>query len=522
MIRSELKKIIGDAIADFEIKNKTHFIEQTSDKSRGDYAANAALIYAKECGKNPKELAEIIAERVLSANDSYVERVEVAGPGFINITISDEFILKEILLLKNTLSKGFSFRGGNVNIEFISANPTGALHIGHGRGAFYGDVLSRVLEYCGMNVTREFYINNSKESKQIIELGKTALGNGEQYKTLKIEEKIARLDFSGMNETEAGFLLAKEVQKENALFIENTLGVKFDIWYSEDEKLRGSGIVIELFDIFNEKDFVYEKDGAWWLKTSEYGDDEDRVVKRSDGTWSYFMNDIAYHADKIGRGYDRLINVWGADHHGHIKRMLAVKKMLGLDVSFEIFITQLVSLKKEGVLKKMSKRAGTVVLLEDIVREVGIDALRWFYIEKTLGTHMEFDVELAKKQSTENPVYYVQYAHARAAGILENIIDIKSDNIGLADIIKRPPARALAMKILQFPEIVEDVSRDYFVHKITTYSYELASQFNQFYRDFRVVSDGLYSFGGAELTRITKDTLAKSLSLLGILAPEKM
>ncbi|MBI5004866.1 MAG: arginine--tRNA ligase [Candidatus Lloydbacteria bacterium] len=523
MIREELRKIVVEALANLGVADGAPTIERPADQNQGDYATNAALLYAKNLGKNPRELAAALAERLTLIKDSRIARVEAAGPGFVNFFLSDAAIFETAEKIGQEIPHGFSFwKSGAVNLEFISVNPTGKLHIGHGRGAFYGDVLARVLEYVGGSVTREFYINDSRESKQIIELGKTALGEGVQYKTLELESKIKTLRFSGKNESDAGFLLAKEVQKENAHFIEHTLGIPFDVWYSEDEKLRGSGIVRILFDVFNEKGFVYEKEGAWWIKTSEYGDDEDRVVKRSDGTWSYFMNDIVYHADKIGRGYDRLIDIWGADHHGHVKRMQAVKKMLGWDVEFEIFITQLVSLKAGGLTKKMSKRAGTVVLLEDMVEEVGIDALRWFYLEKALGTHMEFDVELAKKQSAENPVYYVQYAHARICSIEENTRGKTSDGSTLSDIAV-PAARALASKVIQFAEVSEAVSNDYQVHKLTTYAYELASAFSQFYRDVRILHDDApYNAGALKLALLARAALKQSLSLLGISAPEKM
>lgn len=523
MIREELKQIMARALAGLGMANATHSIERPADKKQGDYATNAALVYAKDSGKNPRELASMLAERVASIKDSRIARVEAAGPGFVNFFLTDGAIFEMAEKTGETISRGFSFKKGErINLEFISVNPTGKLHIGHGRGAFYGDVLARVLAYVGAGVTREFYINDSRESKQIIELGKTALGLGEQYKTPELESKIKAMCFSGKNESDAGFLLAKEVQKENAHFIEHTLGIPFDVWYSEDEKLRGSGVVQTLFDIFNEKGFVYEKEGAWWIKTSEYGDDEDRVVKRSDGTWSYFMNDIVYHADKIGRGYDSLIDIWGADHHGHVKRMQAVEKMLGWDILFQIFITQLVSLKADGIAKKMSKRAGTVVLLEDMVEEVGIDALRWFYLEKALGTHMEFDVELAKKQSAENPVYYVQYAHARICSIEENVRGKVSDGSALSD-IGAPTARALASKVIQFSEVVEEIANDYQVHKLTTYTYELAAAFSQFYRDVRILQDDApYNAGALKLALLARAALKQSLSLLGISAPAKM
>ncbi|MBI2046397.1 MAG: arginine--tRNA ligase [Parcubacteria group bacterium] len=527
MLREELKKMVAQALADIGVANPSPFLERPADKTQGDYATNAALVYAKDFGKNPRELAGVLAERLASAKDTRIARVEGAGPGFVNFFLTDKAIFETAEKIGLEISRGFLLKKGEaVNLEFISVNPTGKLHIGHGRGAFYGDVLARVLAYVGAKVTREFYINDSRESKQIIELGKTALGQGEQYLTEHLKSQISNLKSEikkfKNDPSAAGFSLAKEVQKENTHFIESALGIPFDVWYSEDEKLRGSGIVQTLFGVFKEKNFVYEKEGAWWIKTSEYGDDEDRVVKRSDGTWSYFMNDIVYHADKIGRGYDGLIDIWGADHHGHVKRMLAVKKMLGWNILFQIFITQLVSLKEEGVSKKMSKRAGTVVLLEDMVREVGIDALRWFYLEKALGTHMEFDLELAKKQSAENPVYYVQYAHARICSIEENTRGKVPDGSVLSD-IAAPSARVLASKIGEFPEVVEEIANDYQVHKLTTYAYELATAFSQFYRDVRILQDDdSYNDGALKLALLTRATIKQSLSLLGISAPTKM
>jgi len=397
------------------------------------------------------------------------------------------------------------------------------LHIGHGRGAFYGDILSNILEFSGAEVTREYYINDSRESVQIKELSKTALGSGDQYKTLKLEKIISNIDFSGMSEEDAGFALANEIQKSNQEFIENKLNIKFNVWYSEDEKLRAAGLnekILKSLEGFTEKK---EGEGdALWLKTSEHGDDEDRVVVRSDGSKSYFISDIAYHADKFERGYDSVIDVWGADHHGHVKRMMAVKEMLGWEGELKIFITQLVSLKEGGEIKKMSKRAGTVILLEDLVDELGIDVVRWFFAEKALGTHMEFDMELAREKSAKNPVHYVQYAHARIASILENTKNLKSDGTTIEDITKTEAGRKLAVKITQFPEIIEDISMQYQVQKLTTYLHELASEFSGFYRDVRVVSEDEYNAGALELVLLAQSSIAKGLSLLGINAPEKM
>jgi len=494
----------------------------------GDYASNAAMVLAGTLGRNPGEVAKELKEQILGFSDGqYIKSVEIAGPGFINITLTDEAILSELGVTKDSLVSGFDFISGQkINIEFISANPTGALHIGHGRGAFYGDVLSNIFSFGGADVVREYYINDSRESNQIKELGKTALGVGEQYKTPQLEKMIEEMDFSGFDASEVGFLLAGMVQEHNRDFIENKLGIKFNIWYSEDENIRATGVSDKLLEDLDKKNLIYKKDGAVWVKTSEYGSGEDMVVVRSDGTKSYFVSDIAYHNGKFEKGFDKVIDVWGADHHGHVKRMHAVGKMLGWPAEPEpqpiIFITQLVSLKEGGERKKMSKRAGTAIPLEELVDDFGIDVVRWFFSDKSLNTHMDFDTELAKEQSQKNPVYYVQYAHARICSILEKTKELKADKSALVDILKTEKGRSLAMKITKLGEVVEEVSGDYQVHKRTTYASELASEFSQFYRDVRVVEDDIYSSGAVELVLLTKNTIAKVLRLLGISAPERM
>ena len=494
----------------------------------GDYATNAALVLAGVLDRNPRDISEELSGHILASSDGrYIKSIEIAGPGFLNITLTDEAIISSIGVLKHSLSSGLNFLSGQkINVEFISANPTGDLHIGHGRGAFYGDVLSNVFAYVGSDVAREFYINDSRESNQIKELGKTAVGAGEQYKTKHLKEMMSGLDIHGLSQDEAGFALAEEVQEYNKNFIENKLGIKFDSWYSEDENIRAVGVSDRMMEELNEKNLTYKKDGAIWIKTSEYGDGEDRVVVRSDGTKSYFISDIAYHEDKFAREYNKVIDIWGADHHGHVKRMHAVGKMLGWPTEPQpqpiIFITQLVALKEGGESKKMSKRAGNVILLEELVDEFGLDVARWFFIEKSLNTHMDFDVELAKEQSQKNPVYYVQYAHARICSILKKATGLKEDTSSLSSVLNTENGRKLAMKVTEFPEKVEEVVDDYQVHKLTTYAHELASEFSQFYHGVRVVEDDTYNKGALELSLVTKNTLAKTLSLLGISAPEKM
>lgn len=525
MIKEILEGEVRQALRNLSLTVDVSNVEVARSEHFGDYASNAALIAAKQLGKKPMELALELKEELLKSptGKRYIKEVSIAKPGFINFFLSEGILLSETKALAEHITGGFDFlKHKKINIEFISANPTGDLHIGHGRGAFYGDILSNILSYAGADVIREFYINDSKKSNQIKELGKTALGKGEQYKTPRLEEIIKNINVAGMSESDAGFLLAEHVGAYNRNFIREKLGITFDTWYSEEEHIREGKRAEKTLKVLKDSNFTYEKEGAVWLKTSEYGDDEDRVIVRSDGTASYFLSDIAYHAEKIGRGYDTAIDVWGADHHGHVKRVQAVKKMLGWNGELIIFITQLVSLKEGEETKKMSKRLGNVILLENLVDELGIDVVRWFYAEKAINTHMEFDMELAREQSAKNPVYYVQYAHARINSIIENTKNLTSDASSLADAVHHERGRALALKIAEFPEIVEGISKDYHVHKLTTYAYELASEFSQFYRDVRVIQDSSYNKGAIDLALLAKKTLAQSLKLLGISAPERM
>jgi len=524
MIRDDLEKVIRVAIAGLLSGERDVRVQRTPAGVGADYMTNAALVFAKEAKKSPRELAEEIAT-LLRANPACADiSITVEGPGYLNFHLGETFLYEAFERFTRTLGVNADFLSGEkINVEMISANPTGDLHIGHGRNALYGDILSRVLTAVGAEVSREYYINDSRESVQIRELGKTALGKGEQYKTEKLAALIGGVDFAGMSEAEAGFTLAAKIEEANERFITKKLGITIDRWYSEDENIRAKGLPEKTLAELRDKGLVIEEDGALWLDTPRGGDDEKRVIVRSDGSNSYFLADIAYHADKFSRGYDSVIDIWGADHHGHVKRMTAVKKILGWEGEFHVFITQLVSLKENGESKKMSKRAGTVILLEDLVDELGIDVVRWFFAEKSISTHMDFDLALAREQSAKNPVYYVQYAHARAHSIIEKVGENnKDDDHSIARVIAEPTARALVMKLVYLPEVLKEISADYQVHKLTTYAYELASAFSQFYRDVRIIDEGVVNVSALALVKITKRALAETLALLGISAPDKM
>ena len=525
MIRNEIKKIIQKAA---KIKAEIR-VEYSANPAMGDYATNIAFALAKkesphrrptgEAG-SPQEIARMLAEKILSDKKSQkmFDKVEGAGAGFVNFTLSAEFVQEKLKDVgKPTFVKATVGKGEKLNIEFLSANPTGKFQVGNGRIGFYGDALGNIFKLAGYKVTKEFYINNAKNSNQIQELGKTALGEGEKYLTPYVEEKISELKIRNENFGEAGFLLAQEIQKDSWAFLEK-IGINYDAVTAEEEDLVKSGLIKKTLAILKKKGLVYEKDGAEWLKTTEFGDDKDKVVVRSNGGHGYYLADIAYHQNKIKRGYRVIIDIFGADHQGHVGPMKAAMEILGYKGKFDVLVSQLVQAKGGG---KFSKRAGNIVLLEDLVGEVGVDAARFFYLAKSLDTQMEFDMDLAKEQSAKNPVYYVQYAHARMQSILAKAPSSKkSTNYKL---LNHPLELNLIKYVLRWPEVVEDTAKDYQLQRVTGYAYDLATVFSQFYRDCKVISDD-ENMTEARLGLVwaTQKILHEVLGALGISAPDKM
>jgi len=506
-------------------------IEHPAEKTYGDYATNVAMVIAKQVRKSPLEIANLINLQLTTYNLQLFEKIEVAKPGFINFFLSKEYLQKQV---EEILKQGEKFsqlkigKGQKVQVEFISANPTGELHLGHGRGAFFGDTISNVLEKAGYKITREYYINDAKNSNQIRELGKTALGKGTTYLTKNLESRIKNLE-SKLKQVsdagEAGYLLAQEVQKDIKNFIERKLKIKFDNWVSEEDlykKNKGN----KIYKWLKNKNLVYQKEGARWIKTSEFGDSQDWVVIRSEkegGEPTYLLSDIAYHKDKFDRKFQKIINIWGADHQGHVSKMKAAAKMLGYKGDLDILISQVVRLKKG----KISKRKGEVVTLEWLIDEVGLDAARFIYLMKSLDTQMEFDVELAKERSSKSPVYYAQYAHARICSILRKLKNKKLhsmlNNSTYVQLLSHPSELALVKQLIRFPEIIEDTARDYQVQRIPQYAIDLATVFHQFYRDCKVLTGGdPLQEARLALVLATKTILKNILNLMGISAPEKM
>jgi len=532
MLEKKIKNLLSKSLKKLQEKEGIYFrlgeieLETSKEKKYGDYSSNIALKTAKFFNKNPIQLAQEIKKEleVLNQKVGLFKEIKIEDPGFINFFISEKILkksLKEILFKSKKLWK-FKKKKEKVLVEFISANPTGPLHVGNGRGAFFGDCLAKILEKAGYEVQREYFINDAKHNSQIKELGKTALGRGKAYLNEYLKEKIENLKkkLKNLNEEEAGFLLAKEIQKDIEKFIKEKLKIKFNRFVSE-QKLFDQGKVDQIFNQLQKKKLIYEKEGAKWLKLSKLGLTKDEVLIRKDGSPTYFLSDIAYHKDKIERGFKKIINIWGADHQGHVKRMKAVMKILKFKGDFEILISQIVTLKGG---EKLSKRKGRVIFLEDLIEEIGLDASRFFYLTRSLSTPLDFDIELAKEKSQRNPLFYVQYAHARICSVLKKAkkykLKLKRINWKL---LSHPKEIELIKKIIQFPDIIQKCLRDYELQRIPNYAREIASAFHQFYEECRIIGENEnLTRSRLALVLATKIILREVLNLMGISAPEKM
>jgi arginyl-tRNA synthetase len=501
----------------------------------GDYSTNAAMLLAPALGQPPRAIAERLGEVLGERLGAGVERVEVAGPGFLNLFMADAWYAQA---LANLVAAGDAFgadtaeRAEKVNVEFVSANPTGPIGVAQARHAAYGDSLCRLLELVGHQVEREYYLND--QGSQVLRFGESirARARGEEppedgYHGEYVRELAQRIE--GAADADPAELARRgvELMVEAIGITLDRFGVHMDRWSSE----RGLHEAGDVERAFGKLDQVYEHEGATWLRTTAHGDDKDRVLRRSTGEVTYFGSDIGYHQDKLERGYDRAIDIWGADHHGYIQRVKAAWESLGGDPErFEIVIMQLVNLEEGGQRLKMSKRAGRVVTLDDLLDDIGVDAARWFLVQRSHDTTLDLDLDLARQESAENPVYYVQYAHARIARILRKAGEQRVQAALTADLAAsaerfHPSARALLKQLLELPQEAHDAAARRAPHRMTTYALETAQGFSAFYRDCRVV--GAAEEGGDEDVRIalayvTKRVLARTLGLLGVGAPEEM
>jgi len=523
-------------------------LEVPKDKTHGDLATNLAMQLTKIAKKNPRQIAEAIIEN-LEAGRASIRSAEIAGPGFINFRLDKSYLYP---VIGEALSQGEKYgqvavgQGKKVQVEFVSANPTGSLHLGHARGAAVGDALCNVLSAAGYDVTREYYINDA--GNQVNNLAKSlearyrqALGQeaempedgyygedivgfakelakeqGDRLLKLPEEERFAFFRRYGLDKE-----LAK-IKRDLARF-----GVKFDEWFSETS-LYESGKVVEALDALRAQGHVYDQDGAVWLASMTFGDDKDRVLVKNDGSYTYLTPDAAYHMDKYKRGYDQLINIWGADHHGYIPRMKAAMAALGNDPDkLTVLIAQMVSLFQNGEKVKMSKRTGKAITMEDLMDEVGVDAIRYFFSMRSMDSHLDFDMDLAVSKSNENPVFYVQYAHARICSIFRQaeeqgiaVVPWKEAELGR---LTTEQELDLLRKIGELPETIAEAARIYAPHAIIRYAYELASQFHSYYKAERVITeDAEQSQARLQLLAAIRIAIANALALVGVSAPDKM
>ncbi len=531
-----------------QVKDKIKFEPPKEDKF-GDFSLNAAFLLAKPLKDKPINIADKIKQ--ILEKESIFEKVEVAGAGFANLFLSPKFfepVLKKAIT-EEMYGEIKDKNRGKVNVEFVSANPTGPLHLGHGRGAVVGNTLANLYSYSGYKVEKEFYINDA--GNQIRMLGLSVYARfrqidepdypfpeegykGEYIKEIAQELYVKERDkiLSMLDEDEAIEFMAeyaKNLLLEKIKEDLKLLNVEFDIWFSEKE-LYQTGKVQEAIEYLQEKGLIYEKDGALWLKTSQFGDDKDRVIKKSDGTYTYFAGDIAYHYDKLKRGYDFAVNIWGADHHGYFPRLKAALLALGAPENWlDVLFIQLVKLFKDGQEVKMSKRAGKFITLRDLIEMVGKDPVIYFFLTKDSNTHLNFDIDLALKQSSDNPVFYVQYAYARISSVFREAkerfdIDINSINEADLTLLKEKPERDLMKLIAIIPEELYKIAEKKQPHKITQITYDLASKFHYYYNNYKFLQKDDENLMRARLylLRAVQNTLKTLFNIMGITPVERM
>lgn len=524
-------------------------IEEPKHENHGDFSTNIAMVSAKHQKMAPRKIAELIVSEIEQSD--IINKVEIAGPGFINFFLTHSAwypVIEDILKKDDRYGESDMGKNVNVQVEFVSANPTGPLHVGHGRGAAVGDSVAKILSFAGYDVKKEYYINDSgrqirtlgtsvwlrllEKSGKVIEFPEDCYQG--EYINLIADQVLKEQgkDFCNKDEDEAIMICAKFAAGQILDGIRSDLelfGVEFDKWFSE-QSLYDSGQVQKSIETFKDTGLIYEKDGALWFKTEDFGDEKNRVVVRNNGLTTYFASDIAYHKEKYERGFNRVIDVWGADHHGYIKRIEASIEACGhKEEQFDVILVQLVNLLRDGKPVQMSTRAGEFVTLKDIVEEVGKDAARFMFLSRSYDSGLDFDLELAKQKNADNPVYYVQYVHARITGILIKAkadgiiseIDFKSgshlDQLTTAEEIN-------LIKILNgFGRQVEKSARTLHPHVIFTYLMNLASAFHGYYNKHKVITDNS-ELTNARLCLVlsVKKVIRNGLKILGVKAPERM
>mgnify|MGYP002639485425 CR=1 FL=1 len=541
-IKDHIKDILKDLGYFDEKINIT--LEVPKDKSNGDYSTNVAMQYARIARKSPRMIAEEITNKV-NHDEMFIEKTEIAGPGFINFYIKSTFltnVIKDINVQKENYGNQDLGQGEFYNIEFVSANPTGLLHIGHARGAAAGDSLCRILTKAGYKVEKEFYVNDAGNQiknlahsiyaryKELFNLESTMPEDGYFGPEIIVTAKEIKEQYGDKFISEDGFEFFRQYGVDSLL---NELKkdlkdfrVEFDVWFSE-KSLYDQDLVNKTVKHLIDNNYTYEFEGAVWLKTSEYADEKDRVIIKSDKTFTYVTPDIAYHKNKLDRGYTKLIDILGGDHHGYIPRLKAAIEMVGGNSeTLNVDLLQMVKVLQDGVEVKMSKRSGKAITIRDLVDEVGPDPIRYFFAMRSLNTHMDLDLDLALRQTNENPVYYVQYAHARICSIFkqakEKGYDLSTFTTELSTLTGEKTLE-LVSKLSEYPDVIKASATQRAPHKLTNYINTLASSFHSFYNDEHVITDNVQKTNERlALLNATKIVLKDALHLVGVSAPEKM
>ena len=542
-------------------------LERPRDEANGDWASTVAMRTAKLAHKNPSEIAQIIVDHI-PANDM-IAAVEIAGPGFINIRLSDavlQGVVREVReegdnFGRDTIPEGERY----VNLEYVSANPTGPFHVGHGRWASLGDAMARVMRHGGYDVYEEYYINDHGNQMDVfgnsvnvryqqllgrdVEMPEACYGGAyvkDIAQDIIDQDGDKWLNVSDEERVEAFREMAYDMTLKNQREVLANFGTTFDKWFSERslyvEDENGESAVSRSLDAMREKGYLYEKDGALWFRSTDLGDDKDRVLIKGDGEATYFMSDVAYHYDKMMRGFDHLIDLWGADHHGYIKRCECMLEAWGWPGALEVQLGQLVNLFRDGKAVRMSKRTGEMVTFEELIDEVGVDATRYLMLSRSADQPIDFDIEVAKKKDASNPVYYVQYAHARICSILRKAADeadaaaVEAGEMTMGELAEKiipedcdltplthPSELALMRKMADFGNLIALAARDRAPFRLTHYAQDLASLFHQFYTNCHVLTDDAdVQTARLALCDATRIVLALTLNLLGVSAPVKM
>lgn len=543
--KQELANHIADKMNQlFTLNVENVTFEKPKQKEHGDYATNIIMRYAKTLGMPPRAAAEKLIE-VLDFKTYHIQKIDVAGPGFLNVYLQKDFMRDAIIEINQQAERYGQLQVGNgkhLNVEYVSVNPTGDLHLGHARGAAIGDSLTRILKAAGYTVTREFYVNDG--GNQIDVLGNSMEARFQQRTNpeypmpedayhgediIDIVQQLCETDGAYIETLDAAERL--QFFKERGIVLEldkikedlAEFRVEFDL-YSSEKELRDNGAVERVVEQMKASKKAYEKDGALWLKTTDYGDDKDRVLIKSDGTYTYITPDIAYHAEKVTRGRDGLVDILGGDHHGYIKRMEAAMQILGHDKEMlDIMIIQIVRLLQDGVEVKMSKRTGKSLKLRDIIEMLGVDVARYFFVMRSIDSPLDFDLDVALAKSNENPVYYIQYAYARIQSILKQTEQVTGDVI-LEKLPSEESVYDLIEKIAAFEDVVELSARNREPHLITHYLYSLASIFHGYYAKVKIIdtTDESYTRAQRALLNATAQTIKNALDLIGVGVQDSM